>query len=930
MRKITLNLLLTSALALSFSPAYALQAAEETAVFERTITVDINAQPLDQAIRAFSRQADVQVLVNPALVKAKTAPAVKGEFTTVEAFEALLAGSGLTFEKVGGGFVLRAGKARPRTAADSRVDGMPAAISGGGLAFEEIVVTGRAGVGGLRKVETSYAMTTLGGEQLRETGPLSTADMLKSVPGFWVEASGGEASNNIRVRGIPRDGYSSVSLQEDGVALQHDGGLGYLNADQSFRFDETIERVEVVRGGPAPIFSSNAPGGIVNFITRRPVDEAEGVVKVEVGDYNHQRVDLYYGAPIGNGWYMSAGGFFRVSDGVRDPGFRANEGGQFRFAVGRDFEKGRFDLNIKHLDDTVAFYLPVPLTYDADGNVAGIPGFDPNYGTLAGPDNANVMLRNVYEPYFFDLTKGSHTKLTQITANLELEVMDDWQLKNGFRYRDSKTLRNGLFPTGNVTKASDQLNAVRGAALASFAGATDVEYRYASDPNASFDVANQNGNGLVVGGNLLSVSVPLEEVIDDIRLSRAFEMGTQTHNISLGAYLADVNFRFDRYMSTSLLEVRDQARRLDIVAVNDTGDVVGSVTENGFLRHGSLYDNNRMHQQTYAFYASDEWQVNDKLRIDLGARYEKIQIDGSVENETTVNLGDATTLADDAIFTGTGVYTDVDKAFDGWAWTAGVNYQFSDAVGAFARYTDSFRLPNGSTYTGNPNREGVVVEGTKMAEVGLKWTDEKFDLYLTGFYSVFDGLQFTTNVFDSVKNEFIQQFGFADTETYGIEAEGIIMPVEWFDLGFSATFQKPEYSKFDFEEVVNGELVPRSFSGQQLIRVPEMMVRLSPGINLMDGRVRAQMDISHFSKRYADVANTVELAAYTTIDANLRFDVADGFSVYAQATNLTNSLGLTEGNPRAGEFIGGNPGAEFYLGRPLLGRTFRVSVAYKF
>lgn len=67
----------------------------------------------------------------------------------------------------------------------------------------------------------------------------------------------------MRARGIPTDGYSSVALQENSLSVQYDGGLGYLNADQSFRFDETVERVEAVRGGPASIFAPFAPGGVV-------------------------------------------------------------------------------------------------------------------------------------------------------------------------------------------------------------------------------------------------------------------------------------------------------------------------------------------------------------------------------------------------------------------------------------------------------------------------------------------------------------------------------------------------------------------------------------------------------------------------------------------------------------------------------------------
>lgn len=253
-------------------------------------------------------------------------------------------------------------------------------------AIEQIIVTGRAGSGVLRRAEASYAISTISDEELVSNNPLSIADVLKMVPGFWVESSGGEASNNIRARGIPRDGYSSVSLQENGLAIQHDGGLGYLNADQSIRLDETIERVEVVRGGPSSVFASNAPGGIVNFITRKSYDYDSGVFKVEAGDYDHIRFDGYYGKALENDMFVSVGGFFRQNDGVRDPGFKANQGGQIRFSLGKRFQSGEVFADYKYLDDSTAFLLPIVLTYDDDGDIVGAPGVDANFGTMMGPE----------------------------------------------------------------------------------------------------------------------------------------------------------------------------------------------------------------------------------------------------------------------------------------------------------------------------------------------------------------------------------------------------------------------------------------------------------------------------------------------------------------------------------------------------------------
>src|SRR5688500_16020614 len=162
--------------------------------------------------------------------------------------------------------------------------------------LDVLIVTDRAGTDFRTKAQTSYAITDISAEQLRMQAPMGVAEALKAIPGFWVEASGGEASNNIRSRGIPTDGFSTVALLEDGLPIQHDGGLGWLNADQSYRMDESVQRMEIVRGGPASVFASNAPGGIVNFVTRRGTETPEGVLKFEVGDFGHYRTDAWYGA----------------------------------------------------------------------------------------------------------------------------------------------------------------------------------------------------------------------------------------------------------------------------------------------------------------------------------------------------------------------------------------------------------------------------------------------------------------------------------------------------------------------------------------------------------------------------------------------------------------------------------------------------------
>ena len=49
---------------------------------------------------------------------------------------------------------------------------------------------------------------------------------------------------------------------------------------------------------------------------------------------------------------------------------------------------------MKYFDDHVIFYLAVPLTFDSGGDPAGLPGFDPNYGTFVGPEMQRVSVRD--------------------------------------------------------------------------------------------------------------------------------------------------------------------------------------------------------------------------------------------------------------------------------------------------------------------------------------------------------------------------------------------------------------------------------------------------------------------------------------------------------------------------------------------------------
>jgi outer membrane receptor protein involved in Fe transport len=802
--------------------------------------------------------------------------------------------------------------------------------------MEAVVVTGRAGVDTRTKEQTSYSITTISEDSLRQQAPTSVTESLKSVPGFWVESSGGEASGNVRARGIPVDGFGSINLLEDGLPVDHDPSLGYLNGDQAFRLDETIDGIEVVRGGPSSLFYSNAPAGAVNYIPRQVGDEASGLFKYTVGDYGLNRADFWYGTPLGDGWKLAVGGFYRKDDGIRDPGYTADQGGQLRATISKEWDTGKFSFDLKRLVDTVYFDLGIPMETYPDGKISAVPGFNGNSGTLAGPETDHVVLTGPNgKPYDYNNDTGTQVHRTQATWKFEQNINDDIKFTDGLRINYTDTVRNGMFPN-QIYTGQGLINLALSSKfkpLSYFPGATGLELSYVDSPSTGFNLANQNGNGLVVVGGLRSVTSPTQEYMNDAHLSAKFNLLGE-HDFTLGWYIAHIDLKFDRYSSSVLLDVEDNARLLNLVAVDKNGNVLGSVTQNGIYQNGYEWANSGGSQNSDAVYFSDEWKITDALRLDYGMRFEKVDFNGMNELSAPVNYGGS--FANAQILNGTGVFVPFNNSYDHVGGTVGLNYQFDERMGVFARWTPTFRLPNLSAYIGNSTANPPPITQTMdLGEVGYKFANRWMEFYGTFFYTKYDNVGFSTYSFDPNNPSLPAQTQnvFANTETYGLELEGGFFPVDWFDLTYSATLEDPKYKDLSgyFQPTSAGaQPVPFNYTNNQLIRVPKTSVRIVPGLNLLDGKLRLQVSAEYEGKRYSDTANTEVLPAYKTYNASASYKIDDRWTVYGYVDNINNSQGLTEGNPRAGELIANNPIPNVFIARPLLGRSYRFSVMYKF
>lgn len=850
------------------------------------------------ALQSLASQTQIQIVFFSGATEGLNARALSGQFTRLEALDTLLAGTGLRYVLLQENTVAIQQKPDPVVQAPA----FPASVdtSSGpdattflqeapteAFAMEEIVVTGTASRS-RTKYESSVGISTFDRADIDRQFPSSTADLISSVPGFWVESTAGTTHGNVFARGIVQDGgYRYVGLIEDGLPVYPVFELSFYNPDQFIRISESIDRVEAVRGGTAPIFTTGAVGGTINFINARPSASPRLRVKAAWSSFNSRSVDLHWTGPVARDWRASAGGYFRSSEGIRRPGYPADHGGQFRIEVLRASDNAEFGIYAKYIDDRSLFVVPVPLRGNpshpaaVDGTAAGEYSLHSEDMRLAKlpPSAAEVGLQTD------DLADGIHPRL--MTAGLRLGFRWDSgiSLSSHSRFTDGDVSFNGIF-TGDAPVPGDEFAERSGVA---------PDFSYIASGSAfdsSFLVQNHGHWGILKQYRALQ---------NDTRLN----LPLSAHDLTVGAWLADFSMK-DRWSLGNLLltDVRSQPRRLFLEGATDAA---------GFTRYSFLNLIANYEGAMAAVYLSDEWEVNDRLRIDLGLRFDMAALDGTTSDGMKSGVdydGDLSTTYDLASLAGPTRSERQDNSRH-VSHSAGFNYELAGRHALFGHFTRSAKLPHFDDL-----RNGVAhKDRVTNAEIGYKTSQDVLALFLTAYRTEFDNVPFNDILVDGTTA--VRR---ARTRTYGIEVEGIYEPLDTVAVKFAVTLQNPEYRSFSGTSVDN--------SGNHVRRIPGSMLRLVPSIRFADGRGLAFLSLSRYGRRYANDENSIVLPSYFKVDAGIQYAFDDQWSAQINVDNLSNEVGLTEGNPRTDVRASGL--GQLYNARTLFGRSVVLAVRYNF
>ena len=329
-----------------------------------------------------------------------------------------------------------------------------AAEPGNSLNLDKVIVTGTP----VRttKMKSSSSISTLDSDQLQLAAPNSSAEALHSIPGIHAESSGGEGNANVTVRGVPisAGGSRYVQFQEDGLPILLNGDLNFVTPDMYLKLDGTLGHIEAVRGGAASVLGSNAPGGIINFVSKTGEEEGGSVSLSKGLGFNESRFDYDYGGRISDKTRFFVGGFYRYGDTVRDTGGgRIENGGQIKANITHELGDGSFiRVNFKHLDDQtpivqdVAYTLSNPNpTHANPATIQPYPGIDPRTATFYSPYWPGVVTRNANNSLTTtNINSGLTVKENAIGLVGSFKLGNGWTLDEAIR----KSQKSGSFEAG--------------------------------------------------------------------------------------------------------------------------------------------------------------------------------------------------------------------------------------------------------------------------------------------------------------------------------------------------------------------------------------------------------------------------------------------------------------------------------------------------
>ncbi len=159
--------------------------------------------------------------------------------------------------------------------------------------------------------EAPAAVTVIDRDMIRRSGFRDLADVLRLVPGFYAAHFAG--NEQVVSHGLNNRYFGRVQVLLDGMSV-YNPMFGQVPWSMLPVALEDIERIEVTRGPNAASYGANSFLGVINIITRHPLQDPGTLFAARVGDPAMTDGVLRHGGHAG-GWDFRVTGGYRKNNG---------------------------------------------------------------------------------------------------------------------------------------------------------------------------------------------------------------------------------------------------------------------------------------------------------------------------------------------------------------------------------------------------------------------------------------------------------------------------------------------------------------------------------------------------------------------------------------------------------------------------------------
>lgn len=332
-------------------------------------------------------------------------------------------------------------------------------LSGNALAqatLDAVIVTAQKREESLQAVGIS--VTAMSGAQLAQQGVSRATDIAQQVPAMqfttWTPAF-----TTFSLRGISQNNFQDNL--EAPVAVYMDGAYAAsMNGINGQKFD--LDRVEVLRGPQGTLFGRNATGGLIHFLSHRPVEtETNGYIEAGAADFGTYSLEGAVGGAFSDSVRGRIAGRWEQSDGYLKAGTAFDIPATGQTSQGADGIALRGMLQIDAGD---AVKVDLTAAYSKDDEVptgqyvVTLAGFDENTGLGAftgaldpadpgaGPmDFPRTPITGDVHRHWSDLDTYFDRESTSLTAqvtadlggNVEFVSITNWLTLDKFYFEDA-------------------------------------------------------------------------------------------------------------------------------------------------------------------------------------------------------------------------------------------------------------------------------------------------------------------------------------------------------------------------------------------------------------------------------------------------------------------------------------------------------------